>query len=370
MVICSPSCGCRPDSGSGGEKYEDRILRGLAQAGEDPHVLLADKHRFHPDLLGHVEGFRARVPLRWWVMPFVMPARIGACWAYHGFDVLRVHSPLYLGPAVLIARRRYGITRPLVVHVHHWEPRVAWLERWVVRRADLVIADSLFVRQQLVAQGVEPGRVKVVSCGVDPAPKAELCAWPAWLGKDPGPIVLSIGPCIPRKDPLLVVRAVARAWLQGTLVWLGEGPLRARAQREARRLGVRALFPGFVSEADKRALLTLARGFVFASRLEGCPLAVLEAMAAGLPVVALRAASLPELVGASTGVLVDTEGEMARALIDLLARPDRARVMGHAGRAAMAEMTWAKAVTTLRQALAGACQAPLDAAAPDRRRSP
>ena len=337
MIVCSPSCGAAPESSSGGERYEADLLGGLIDADDEPHILLARHQRVPAALLGHVERVAWGQGLRWWVMPWVMSRAIGACWDRHGFDLLRVHSPLFLGPAAVIARRRYGITAPLVVHCHHWEPRrgTAALERWVLRQADRIIVDSAFVQRQLVGQGIDAGEIAVVYCGAE-APPAVSTGVMDTLGLRDKKIVLSIGPLILRKNPLemlTIFRRVAEDIHDAVLVWVGDGPLRAKCQAKADYLGFghRVRFPGYLSEASKAELLHNADVFAFTSELEGCPLAVLEAMAAGVPVVAWDAASLPELVvEGETGYLCTTMSRFIGCLEHLLETPKDRERMGTA----------------------------------------
>ena len=140
---------------------------------------------------------------------------------------------------------------------------------------------------------------------------------------------LAIGRLAPQKNFPLLVRAFARIAGPGDrLAILGEGPERARLERLADRLGVAGglLLPGHVE--DTRPWLAGADTFVLSSDYEGLPAVVLEAFAAGLPVVATRcAASLPVLIDEGrTGRLVPV-GDAA-ALAAAMAPPmafDRAR---------------------------------------------
>ena len=336
MILCLPSTGIAADSGSGGERYSVETLRGLVDAGDDPHNLLARHQRPHQELLGRVERLRWGRGLRWPVMPFVMTQAIGRCWRRHRFDVLVSHSLRYAGPAAILARQRYGITVPLVVHEHHWEPAcgTAALERWVLRQADRIIVDSAFVRRQLVGQGIDVGKIRVVYCGT---PR------PAAMNTPQGLTVLSIGPLIPRKQPLellRIFRRVAEDIPNAHLVWIGDGPLLASCEAYAERhgLGTRTHFLGRVTESFKEAWLRSASVFAFTSELEGCPLAVLEAMAVGLPVVAWEAASLPELVvDGETGYLCTTMSRFIGCVAFLLEHPFDRQQMGAAAGARAAK---------------------------------
>jgi glycosyltransferase involved in cell wall biosynthesis len=97
--------------------------------------------------------------------------------------------------------------------------------------------------------------------------------------------ILAAGRLAPQKDFDLALRAFARLPQPARLVILGEGPLRADLQRTAARLGVldRVEMPGFVP--DIRPWLDQARVFLLSSRYEGYGAVVIEALAAGRPVV-------------------------------------------------------------------------------------
>jgi len=144
-------------------------------------------------------------------------------------------------------------------------------------------------------------------------------------------------------DELLeVMPAVRRAVPGARLVIAGGGDDRRRLETKAAALGVAdcTLFTGFVSEATLAALYPRAAIFAMPSRGEGFGLVYLEAMRAGLPVVALDGTAAAEIVvPGETGLLVRpdsrdrTVADLARALSRLLGDPERARALGAAGRA-------------------------------------
>lgn len=328
MKICLPSSGIGPDSASGGERYSATLTQGLTNLGHDVHVLLAR---------GKPVGARGvtleRLPwgrgLRAFVMPFLMAPAIWRCWRRHAPDLIVSHALGYTGPAALLAQRLLGVRAPLVAHWHHLEASRSplWaLEQWAARQADLLIVDSPFVAGQLAEHGIRPKRLEVIYPGA-PDRTQPGAAVPAFKA---GPfLVLALGSCVARKEPLAAVAAFAGALRQldgveaarWRFVWAGEGPLRPAALRAAARLGVGAhvQFPGRVSEDAKWGLLAAADLFLHCARLEGFPLAVLEAQALGVPVVARRAASLPDLVAdGTTGLLAESDADLARDLAQLM----------------------------------------------------
>ncbi|MGZ2498857.1 glycosyltransferase involved in cell wall biosynthesis [Ralstonia sp. 151470066-2] len=153
------------------------------------------------------------------------------------------------------------------------------------------------------------------------------------------------------KRPDIVIRAFARAALDRCeLVIAGDGPTRNAMHALADKLAPgRVSFPGNVN--DVAGLLASAQLFVLASDHEGLPLSVLEAMRAGLPVVASDLPGIREQFGTTPAALVvgNDEAVMADILVALATDPARRKAMGQAARkrweqafgiAPMAEATW------------------------------
>lgn len=324
MRICSPHCGIAPESGSGGEVYERELLRDLAALGVECHILLARGKPYERGVTGWaIHPVRPAKGLRWYVTPFIWPRYIKRVWERHGFDLLRAHSVRYVGPAALLARRRYRMPVPVVTHHHHLDPSPlnALIDRRVIEASDCVITDSQFAKRQLAEElGVRTDHVEVVYCGVGqkyaPLPRDEALArrW-GLTGKQ---VLLCLGPLIARKNPVFLLETFAeirRAARDAVvLVWVGSGPLRRELEGRVRRLGLDSsvVFTGYLPEADKVPMLNLADVFVFPSLLEGFPLAPQEAMSCGKPVVAFRVASLSEMVeDGGCGFLVEPNDRAA-----------------------------------------------------------
>lgn len=147
------------------------------------------------------------------------------------------------------------------------------------------------------------------------------------LGIVPGDLVVGlVGRLVPAKAPGDFLAAVSMALprvprLKALVV--GDGPLRAEVEAEVRRLGIgdRVVMAGFRKDVD--VLLAGMDALVFSSTREGLSIAMLEAMAAGVPVVATRVGGTPELIDhETTGLLVpagapaELAGEMVRVLTD------------------------------------------------------
>jgi glycosyltransferase involved in cell wall biosynthesis len=144
-----------------------------------------------------------------------------------------------------------------------------------------------------------------------------------------------VGRLTPQKDPVMLLEAWRRVPGNHRLILVGDGPLRVDVetaiQREALRDRVEVLPP----TTDIPALMRTAHVFVMSSRWEGSPLAIIEAMMSGLPVVATKVGGVPEIVSEhETGLLVppgDPEA-LAAAVKRILDEPSLAYRMGQAGR--------------------------------------
>src|SRR5262249_21327275 len=136
-------------------------------------------------------------------------------------------------------------------------------------------------------------------------------------------------------DVLLRTFARLERQLPGAhLLLVGDGPLRTDLAQLAQRLGVagQVRFAGYQAQPER--FLQVMNVFALTSRSEGMPRAVLEAWAAGVPVVASRVGGLPELIAdGQTGLLFPPgdENALARALLAILGNPSLAQRLTQAG---------------------------------------
>ncbi len=334
--ICAPHCGLSPETTSGGETYEREILIALARYGFTFELILARGKRVPEGVRNwRLHRLPIRRGLRWPVALFLLPPWIKRVHDTVGFDVLRVHSLRFIGPAALWARRRYRLDVPVVAHHHHLDPDPlnGVIERRVIEGADRVITGSEFARRQLVdALGVRIDHVAVVPYGIDSrfsaGPRPDDLA--ARLGLTGKTVVLFVGGLKARKNLFMLLdlwRDVAAVDGHAHLVVVGGGALLPKLKTRAERLGIagRVTFTGYVPEADKPTYYRLADVFVFPSSMEGFGLAVGEAMSSGLPIVASNRGSIPELVpDGEGGFLCDPDVPSAFAERLLLLLRDRA----------------------------------------------
>ncbi|WP_422032649.1 glycosyltransferase [Roseovarius sp.] len=210
-----------------------------------------------------------------------------------------------------------------------------------MERAAFTVAVSSYGRSQLCRWLPHEAwdRVKVVHCGIDPE------AFP-----EPGPMpegalrLVNIGRLSEQKGQLILMPVMGRvAGADVHLTLIGDGELRGALEAEisARGLGGQVTLAGWQTEEEVRDALAGCHALVLPSFAEGLPMVIMEAMAAGRPVIATYVAGIPELVQPGvTGWLVPAgdDAALAEAVEALAAMPAEARAeVGRAGRARVLE---------------------------------
>jgi len=248
-----------------------------------------------------------------------------------------VHSWLFLANLLtVLATRRVRVPALVLSQRSSYEATLPAFWRRVARMshrfADRVIVNSQAALREEVAAGV-PERLMVhVPNGITVPPTPPPADREA-LGVPAGPLVACVAQLSREKAHHHLLDAwasVVASVPSARLVLIGDGPLRTRLESQARRLGLTGatVFAGF---QDPSRWLAAADVVVLASRTEGMPNSVMEAMAVGRPVVATRVGGLPELVSdGETGLLVPPAdpARLAEALVRLIREPDLAGRLG------------------------------------------
>ncbi len=251
----------------------------------------------------------------------------------------------YTGASVSETCRAAGV--PLIVYFHGGD---AFQQKWLTQyQADYqrmfgtvaaVIAVSRDLEQQLLSLGAPRGKVFYNPCGADTT---------LFVGADPAaapPVFLTVGRFVDKKAPhltLLAFREVVRACPEARLIMVGDGVLVEACRQLTRALDIveRVEFVGARPHTEVAALMRRVRGFVLHSvttsedDVEGTPVAVLEAGAAGLPLVSTRHAGIKDVViHGETGFLVDERDVqgMAGYMVELALDPGLAARLGQRAR--------------------------------------
>ncbi|MCC6410439.1 MAG: glycosyltransferase [Saprospiraceae bacterium] len=213
---------------------------------------------------------------------------------------------------------------------------------YLFNHAARVVAVSKDMQQQLINLGCPPEKLAWVVCGVDPL-FAELK-----VNEHPRqPVFLAVGRFVEKKSPLVLVRSFARVLLEvpdARLVSYGDGPMWEDAKALSTQLGIQHAIhfcgkgkPEVIADEMQHAIAFVQHSVRAENGdSEGTPVAILEASAAGLPIVSTQHAGIKDtVVNGETGILVKEHDEaaFAQGMIMLARDPELALRMGLAGRA-------------------------------------
>lgn len=304
---------------------------------------------------------------RWWRTVFALTAAAGphpmemAKTKFHVFEavawgeqlardgVAMVHVQFADSAATYacVAYRVFGIPYTVAVHAHDLFmrrfPRA--LSRRRIGEARAIRAISQFNRAWLTEHlRIPPCHCEVIRCGIDPEQFAAVGP-----SRDEPPLLLAVGRLVDYKGFCYLLAACGILRDRGLAFRcriIGGGPEEAalRQQLESLRLGEQVELAGVVPHKAMAAEFARAAVFVLpccvgaGGEMDGIPVAMMEAMARGLPVVSTYLTGIPELVrDGESGLLVDSEdaAELADALARVLADPDLRQRLGTGARAAV-----------------------------------
>jgi glycosyltransferase involved in cell wall biosynthesis len=322
-----------------------RSLLGVFRNLRSPHIEIAD-HAACENL--PFELFPCHGPADWRAV-----RRIQRLIERNSIDLVHTHgykADIYGYAAARLARR------PVIATCHNWcgrGPRHAiycCLDCCALLNFDKVVVVAQGIAERLQRFGMDSRRLVVIHNGVDTA--RFQCADPLldrpW--KQGASVVGYIGRLSEEKGCEYFLRAAREVLTRcpdTVFALFGDGPLQNRLELLARTLGVnrQVFFCGARSDmARVYASLDLV---VLPSLDEGMPLAVLEAMASGIPVVATRVGSIPAIIESrKTGLLVQPgqASELRDAIVMLLGQPQLRYALAEAGRHVVAESFTADAM--------------------------
>jgi L-malate glycosyltransferase len=257
-------------------------------------------------------------------------------------DIVHAHDPHAVAMAALGMSMSSLQPLPVLIASRRVDFRLKRnsFSRWKYRQVDAFVCASRAIAQQLETDGISRSRIFTVHEGIDVdrvahTPAASVHA-ELWLPKQ-APIVGNIGALVEHKGHRHLIEAasiVVRDVPDARFVILGEGELRPVLEQQVKHLHLEkhVFLPGF--RADVIALLKGFDLFVMCSEMEGLGTSILDAMAAGKPVIGSLTGGIPEIIDdGTTGVLVPPgeAGPLAEAIVQLLRDPAARERMGQAG---------------------------------------
>jgi glycosyltransferase involved in cell wall biosynthesis len=273
------------------------------------------------------EGFAVHVMDRKPGLDWLCLKRLGQIFRRERVDVIHAHQYTPFFYAML---GRWLSGRPPILFTEHGRhfpdrrrPKRVLANRLLLARRDRVVGVGQAVRRAVIAnEGIAAGRVGVVYNGIDLARfQGQACdrrEARTELGMDAADLmILQVARLDYLKDHLTALRALKRILPilpQARLVLVGDGPRRALIQEAIADCGLAAHVRMLGTRQDVGRLSTAADIFLLTSISEGIPLTLIEAMAAGLPVVATRVGGVPEVIDEGvTGFLAPAGDDAALA---------------------------------------------------------
>jgi glycosyltransferase involved in cell wall biosynthesis len=332
----------------GTRRWIEDVLFGL-QHPQIAHSLICAVRR-EPDFAETVLQLRA-AGISVWVLDMrraIHPWRDGlAMWRIvqilrtGRFEIIHAHSAK---AGVLVRIAALLVPKAIVVYTPHAYSFLQggyagslyhMLEKYLVHRMGALLAVSRAEAATAVALGCHPDRVQVIVNGVAGGDPAALRTRAA---ADRAFTIGTVARFCNQKDHESLIRAVAQlrdAGCRVTLEWCGAGPSFKRARQLVLQLGLAewVSMPGRVDDVAQR--MAGWDAFVLSTRYEGMSYALLDAMAAGLPVVATRVQGVKEVISHRVnGFLVEpgSAGAICDALSEYMADQELARRVGEAGR--------------------------------------
>lgn len=339
---------------TGTEAYSTHLIRALLSHLKSYRVRLYCRQTPPPEIRQAFEGAALRV------MPFPrLWTHLRLSWEMltHPPDLLFVPAhvlPLIHPRRTLVTVHDLGYRAFPGAHTPRQRLYLDLSTRWNVREASHVLVDSRATRDAVIeAYGVPSAKLTVAYPGFDrtlhPVRNPEALAVVRHTYQIPGPYCLFMGRIQPRKNLSRLIEAFAHILPNHpnlTLVLAGpEGWMTESIHRTVEMLGLETQvhFPGYVAEEDKAALISGARAFVYPSLYEGFGFPVLEAQSCGVPLLASRTSSLPEVAGDGALLVdpLDVEG-IAAGLERLLTDEDLRRSLVAAGTENLTRFSWAR----------------------------
>jgi len=206
------------------------------------------------------------------------------------------------------------------------------IRSWWTRKADRIIVPSQYLAGWVQCWKIPGQKVSVIYNSIIPASGIEPIAVPL---RTPIKLV-TVGRLVPWKRIDKIMEAMLPLEEVGLIV-VGDGPDRARLEKEARVLGIleRVYFANQRSNMEVRSLMAAGDVFVLNSSFEGFPHILLEAMSLGLPIVATGVGGIPEILQEGQNGFLISPGDsdkLAEVLLKLVSFPSRRQVLGESAK--------------------------------------
>ncbi len=288
MKICSPQLGISPESSLGGEIYDYQTLKGFTKKGISVFVYLPKNRTYDKSLKKfHVEYCFMTHIIPPWIYSFICLPYLFRTYKKEKFDILRIHSPRYLGIAGIIFHTFYQT--PIIVSAVTPQPSkyLFWIEKYLYKISSKIIVQSYYMKKQLATSFKIPiNKIEVTYGGVDTvSSKIKKSQTPNLFEKD-DVLLVYMGLINKRKNPrflLKVIKKVINEFPKLKLVIIGQGEQKKDIKNDVKkmRLEKNVIFIDKAYGEDKIFWLSKMDIFLMPSLDEGLGLALVEAMSFG-----------------------------------------------------------------------------------------
>lgn len=276
-------------------------------------------------------------------------------------DVVHVHtshSLSFFRASFYVLFSRYVWRTPVVLHVHGSSfddfvntnySLLEWYQGIVFGASCRVIALSTYWKGVL-CNNMPESKIEIIPNAVDID-----CFRYKKTNTDSTPHVVFISNLIERKGVNELAESIRRLESKNTpeyrITIAGKGPLSEKVDQLSKEFE-HVEYRGFVSEAEKRAILESGTIYILPSYAEGLPIAILEGMASGNAIISTTVGSIPEAVTADNGITIAPKNvdELEKAIQDLIASPEKTAKMGRRSRQMCEEQySWDHVIDRLQE---------------------
>jgi glycosyltransferase involved in cell wall biosynthesis len=320
----------------------------LKQMGHEPYIFAPQYSKDQPQANGNIFRFPGLKFIFHKESRFILPFNREASAVFKKLDIVYSHTPFGMGLIAMNVMRKYDVPHVHTYHTHFTEYRhylpallrptrggAIRIVRAFCNRCDAITAPSQSMKDEIISYGITKP-VHLLTFGVDmelfEAPLKMDARAAHGISKDEI-LLLYAGRLGSEKNNLFLLRAyrqIVDKWKEPRklkLLFAGDGPDRANLENYVKQLKLsdHVVFAGYVERATLVDYYKASDLFVFASKTETQGIVMTEAMAAGLPVVAVGAmGALDAVYDGETGILVkDDEHIFAQTVLNLLADEKR-----------------------------------------------
>lgn len=354
LRLCSPQLGISPDTNSGGEVYDREVLKSLAKLGVKIEIILPKNRSYEKSIKNwNVTHLPIKTIFPPYIFNLFLIPYLFRVFKKSKFQILRVHSPYFVGPAAL-AFRFFKKNIPVVASYLHLENKniiFTFIDKLLIDKFDHIITISQATKKEIINKHAFPEeRITVTYPGIDPKfkPTTKDKKLLKKFNLNNKKIVLYLGGLKFRKNVSFLLDLVKDLDSNAALLICGEGNAKLFLNLKALFLGIsdRVEFAGYIPEDKKVDFYNLCDVFLVPSKKEGFGMISVEAQACGKPVLVSDSSSLSEtLIDGKTGFICKA-GDKKNWLekLTILLRDDNLReIMGErAQEFVQSQFSWKK----------------------------